>query len=161
MKKIIIGFSRSTKHFAPFSKAIQWWDDTNYSHVYFQFKSSKYDVDMIYQSSSTMLNYMSKHVFLHHNKVIHEFELEISEEKYDKLMKDCMESAGLEYGLMQVFGIIIAETFCLPENPFSDEEKYHCSEWVAEKLEDLDYKFDKELDLVKPIDIFECLNYEN
>lgn len=161
MRKIIVGFSRSTKDFAPFSKAIQWWDGVDYSHTYFQFESQKYDVQMIYQASSTMLNYMSKPVFLLHNEVIREIEIEVTEEQYFKLMKDCMESAGLEYGLLQVFGIMIAESFSLQYNPFSDEEKYHCSEWIAEKLEDLGYKFDKELDLVKPIDIFELLDYEN
>ena len=72
-----------------------------------------------------------------------------------------MESAGLEYGVKQVFGIILADIFCLQENPFSDDEQYVCSEWVAEKLEDFGYKFDKDLDLVKPIDIYEDLEYEN
>lgn len=161
MKKIIIGFSHSTKKFALFSKAIQLWDGVPYSHVYFQFESQKYNVEMIYQASSTMLNYMAKPVFLKNNEVIKEFEIQITEQQYDKLMKDCMESAGLEYGVKQVFGIVIADILHLSNNPFSDNEKYICSEWVAEQLEKLGYKFDKELDLVKPSDIYCVLDYEN
>ena len=116
---------------------------------------------MIYQASSTMLNYMSKPIFLTHNEIIKEFTLELSNEQYFNLMKTCMSHAGLEYGILQVFGIIIAETLSLQENPFADEEKYICSEWVAEQLETLGYKFDKDLDLVKPIDIYDVLEYES
>jgi hypothetical protein len=72
-----------------------------------------------------------------------------------------MKSAGLPYGTMQIIGIFLAEIFNMQENAFSDDEKYHCSEWVAEELEKLGYKFDKELDLVKPIDVYWVLDYEN
>lgn len=157
MKKIIVGFSRSTKHFSPFSKGIQLWDNCDYSHVYFQFESSKYNVSMIYQASSTMLNYMSKDVFLQHNEVIYEFTLEITDEQYFQIMQNCMKSAGLAYGIKQIFGIIIADIFKLNKNIFSDPEKYVCSEWVAEQIELLDYKFNKSLDLIKPIDVFKVL----
>lgn len=161
MRKIIVGFSSSTKKVAPFSKAIKWWDNCDYSHVYFQFESTKYDVDMIYQSSSTMLNYMSKEVFLLHNHIVHEFEIELTDEQYIVLMTNCMKSAGLAYGVLEIVGIFIADILNLTHNPFSDEEKYVCSEWVAEQLELLEYKFDKELELVKPIDVYMVLDYEN
>ena len=153
-----IGFSRSTKHNALFSKGIQWWDGTNYSHVYFVFKSEKYNVEMVYQASSTMLNYMSKPVFLKNNEIVHEISLQLTEEQFYDLMKTCMESAGLEYGTKQVIGVVLADMFKLKENPFSDDEKYHCSEWVAERLEKIGYKFNKPLDLVKPVDIFKVFN---
>ncbi len=161
MRKIIIGFSHSTKSFSPFSKALQWWDGVPYSHTYFQFESQTYSVEMVYQASSTMLNYMAKPVFCKNNETVREFELQITDEQYFNLMKDCMESAGLEYGIKQVFGILLADVFKLKKNYFSDKEKYHCSEWVAEKLQELGYRFDKELDLVKPVDIFLILDYEN
>ncbi len=132
MRTIIVGFSHSTKEFSPFSTAIQWWDGTNYSHVYFQFESSKYDVDMIYQSSSTMLNYMSKEVFLMNNEVRKEFTLELTDDQYSSLMKKCMVSAGLPYAVIQIFGIVLADIFKL--------------------------KFDKDLDLLKPSDIYKVLD---
>ena len=157
MKTIIIGFSSSTKKFAPFCTAIKMWDGTEYSHVYFQFKSDKYDVDMIYQASSTMLNYMSKDVFLQHNEIIHEFKLEVTEEQYFKIMQNCMKSAGLEYGVKEIFGIFIADILNLDKNIFADPERYVCSEWVAEQLETLDYKFSKSLDLIKPKDVYKVL----
>jgi hypothetical protein len=157
MKELIIGFSHSTKTFSPFSKAIRLWDGTEYSHVYFQFRSDKYDVDMIYQASSTMLNYMSKDVFLQHNQVVCEIKIFITEEQYFKIMKDCMISAGLEYGVKQIFGIFIADSFNLDQNIFADPEKYVCSEWVAEELEYLGYKFTKPLDLIKPKDVYKAL----
>lgn len=158
MKTIVVGFSKSTKSIAPFSKAICLWDKTNYSHVYFQFKNVKYDVDMIYQSSSTMLNYMSKEVFLHHNTIAYEFKIAVTNEQYDKLMKNCIISAGLPYSIMQIFGIILADVFNLKSNLFQNKDKYVCSEWVAEQLEELGYQFNKDLGLVKPSDIYRVLN---
>lgn len=163
MRKIIVGFSHSTRKFAPFSKAIREWDDTEYSHVYFQFESTKYEVSMVYQASSTMLNYMSKEVFLLHNKVDNEFIIEVTDEQYSQLMKNCMKSAGLPYAKLQIIGIFIADILNLQKNPFPNEDMYVCSEWVAEQLKLLGYKFNKELDLVKPIDVFQVVGgfYEN
>lgn len=158
MKTIIVGFSHSTKWFSPFSKAIQIWDGTNYSHVYFQFESSKYHFDMIYQSSSTMLNYMSKDVFLMHNQVRDEFSLSITEAQYDALMENCMKSAGLPYGVLEILGIVLAGIFKLKKNVFANKDKYICSEWVAEQLTYLGYTFDKELDLIKPSDVYKVLS---
>lgn len=161
MRIIIVGFSHSTKAFSPFSKVIQLWDHTNYSHVYFQFESQKYDVTMIYQSSSTMLNYMSKDVFLMNNEIRKEFPIQVTDEQYSVLMTDCMKSAGLPYAVLQILGIVIADIFKLKKNPFPNAKEYFCSEWVAEELEKLGYKFNKELDLVKPIDVYEVLDGQN
>ena len=71
-----------------------------------------------------------------------------------------MKSAGLPYGVMQVFGIIIADSIGLQHNIFADDEKYVCSEWEAERLEDLGYFFDKDLDLIKPSDVYWVLDNE-
>ena len=153
MRKLTVGFSSSTKNFAPFCKAIELYQHTNYSHVYFKFETTKNHVIMIYQASSTMLNYMSQGVFLIHNKVIQEFELEIEDAVYDKIMLNCMLSAGLGYSIKQVFGLLIANVLHLKTNPLSDPEKYVCSEWVAEQLEVAGYVFDKPIDLITPKDI--------
>lgn len=160
MRSITVGFSASTKKIQPFAKLIKWWDDTEYSHVYFKFHSVTYDVQMIYQASSTMLNYMSEDVFLLHNKVIEEINIDVSDEEYLELMKDCMESAGKEYGLMLVLGIFIADILNLTGNPFPDKNKFVCSGWIARRLEKLGYKFNKKINIVKPIDINKVLKNE-
>ena len=158
MRKIIVGFSHSTKSFSPFSKLIRIWDGTPYSHVYFQFETTKNKVNMIYQSSSTMLNYMCKEVFLTKNAIVSEFELEIEDYQYDLIMLHCMKSAGLEYSVAQIIGMVIADLFNLKTNPFADEKKYVCSEWVAEQLQIVGYRFKKPLELVTPKDIHEILS---
>lgn len=157
MKTIIVGFSHSTKAFAPFSLGLRAWDGVPYSHVYFKFHSDKYDVDLIYQASSTMLNYMSEDIFLSFNELVKEIEIQVTDEQYHKLMKKCMECAGLQYGTLQIVGVLVADVLKIDRNIFSDPEKYHCSEWVAEELEELGYKFNKPTDLVKPIDIYKVL----
>jgi hypothetical protein len=161
MRKLIVGFSHSTKKFAPFSWLIRFWDKTPYSHVYFQFETSKNKVEIVYQASSTMLNYMSKDVFLTKNAVVEEFEFFIDDERYDFIMLNCMKSAGLEYSVKQVFGLVIADLFNMESNPLSDEKRYVCSEWVAEELQLLGYRFNKTLDLITPKDIYKVLKEQN
>jgi hypothetical protein len=158
MRTVTVGFSHSLKRFSPFSKAIQYWDGVNYSHVYFQFEPNKYGIPMIYQSSETMLNYMSQEIFLKNNEVRKEFSVLVTEEQYDNLEKTCLISAGLPYGVMQIIGIVIADIFKLKQNPFPSKTKYICSEWVAVELEKLGYNFNKKRDLVKPKDIYKVLN---
>lgn len=157
MKKLIVGFSHSTKEFSPFSKLIRMWDRTPYSHVYFQFETTKNKIEIVYQASSVMLNYMSKDVFLTKNAIVSQFELYITEEQYNLIMLNCMKSAGLEYSIKQIFGLLIARAFNLKSNPLSDEKRYVCSEWVAEQLQNIGYRFKKPLDLVTPKDVFKVL----
>lgn len=158
MRKIKIGFSYSTKKFSPFSKALKLWDNVDYSHVYFEFENGRHpDIPLIYQASSTMLNFMSKEVFLSKNIIVKEFELEIEEEIYNNIMRDCMKSAGKPYGVMQILGIALADIFKLRKNYLANGEKYVCSEWVAIQVQKLGYSFDKELNLLKPIDIYQIL----
>ncbi len=161
MRKITVGFSYSTKFFSPFSKLIRVWDGTKYSHVYFQFETTKNHINMIYQASSTMLNYMCKEVFVTHNAIVDEFELEIKDEHYDAIMFDCMKSAGLEYSIAQIFGLVLSNILNLKKNPFSDKKRYICSEWVSGELQLLGYRFNKSLDLITPKDIYKVLKEQN
>jgi hypothetical protein len=158
MRKLIVGFSHSTKFFAPFSWLIRFWDRTPYSHVYFQFETTKTKIEIVYQASSTMLNYMSKDVFLTKNSVVSEFELFLTDEQYNLIMLNCMKSAGLDYSIKQIIGLVIANTFNLKSNPLSDEKQYVCSEWIAEQLQTIGYRFKKPLDLITPKDVFKVLS---
>lgn len=157
MRTVVVGFSYSKKRFALFSQLIRWWDRTNYSHVYFQFESPKYNVQLIYQASSVMLNYMAKPVFQEKNEIIKEFEIEITDDQYFSLMKSCMLSSGRDYSTLQIIGIVISDILKLKNNPFPSKNEFVCSEWVAMQLVALGYEFEKSLDLVKPSDVYKVL----
>lgn len=159
MRTLTVGFSKSTKKFAPFSWLLKAWDRVPYSHVYFKFENNRNpDIPLIYQASSTMLNFMSVDVFKLHSEVVEEVELQVSDELYNDILRDCMKCSGMPYGLLQVFGTAIAEILNLNRNPLPGKKnEFVCSEWVARQMTKLGYRFHKSLDLVKPIDVYEAL----
>lgn len=162
MRTLVIGFSKSTKRLALFSWALLAWDRVPYSHVYFKFENLRNpDIPLIYQASGNMLNFMSTDVFLQHSKVIEEIKLEVPEELYNDILRECMKCAGLPYGKLQVLGIMIADIFRLARNPFPNQKsEFVCSEWIARQMIKLGYVFYKDLDLVKPVDVNEALKIQ-
>lgn len=159
MRKLVIGFSKSTKKFAPFSWAIRLWDKTDYSHCYTQFENRRFpDLPLIYQASHDMMNFMTREVFLESNKVVEEFIVETNDEQHEKLLHEAMKMVGRPYGVKQVIGIAIADLLRLKKNPFTKKEKtYTCSEWCGIVLDILGYEIKKDRNLLKPSDIYAAL----
>lgn len=140
MEKIIIGFSRPKK-WKIFAWAIMKAYDIPYDHVYIRFHSNYYIRDVIYQASSTMVNFMSPVIFKEENIIVKEFELDISDENKKNLVGFAMDNAGRPYGIKQCLGLAIVricEFFGKNiKNPFSDGNKtYICCELGAYILKD-------------------------
>lgn len=157
MGKLTIGFSKPTSKFVPFAWAIQWFEQTEYSHCYIKFETSS-GPSLICQASKGMLNFMSPEAFNLHNKVVREFELELSSEQLTQIKISSMEKAGLPYSIRQIVGIVIARIFKLTKNPLDhDKDTFVCSEWVGQVLESIGAELDKDLNLLTPRDIYEYL----
>lgn len=162
MRKLKFGFSKSKKKLAVYSKAIMWLDDCNFSHCYIEFENTRFNIPLIYQASSTMLNFMSKPIFLERNEVIHEFIFEVVDEIYDEILEDCILNVGKYYGIKQVVGIVIAEILQLNHNPLpGKKDEFVCSEWNARQLKRLGYEIPVEMNLIRPIHIYNIINYGN
>jgi hypothetical protein len=153
------GFSDSKKSFAPFSwliKVVYGWDS---SHTYVEFENKKYPgFPLIYQASKFMTNFMLQNNFLKHNRVKHEFQLEVSTELYDKVLFKCMSLAGEKYGVWQALGMGLAKLFRLKKNYFSQKNSFVCSEIVLICLEEIGYSPKYDLELVSPKDIYDFLS---
>ncbi len=162
MKKIIIGFSRPKGVTCPcFSWAIrayQGW--TDYSHCYIKFHSKSLDRDIVYQASGLQVNFIGNLFFEDHVHVIKEFEIEITDKDYRKIMQLSVDNAGKPYSLMQILGMLYAEIFGTMPEVFKDgDQKYICSELVGEILvKYCNYEFDKDLETLSPKDIFDALS---
>jgi hypothetical protein len=161
MRKVKLGFSYSTSKFAPFAWAIKWWQKTEYSHCYTEFENRRHpELPLIYQASHDMMNFMSKEVFLTNNRIVEEFEIEISDEAYDNLMYKAIKIVGKPYGVKQIIGILIADLFNKKTNPFvTKADTYICSEWCAIVLEELGYVLPKDRNLLTPKDIHKVLKW--
>lgn len=135
---------------------MQW---TKYSHVYVKWTSRSTNIDLVYQASGTSVNFMASRIFDTHAIIVKEFELEITDETYNKLLKYCLNNAGVDYGLKSVVGIALVKLGICKKNPYTDgDSSYVCSELVGQILEDvLEYKLDIDLSIADPKDIYKFL----
>ena len=161
MRKVKIGFSKSTKKLPLFSWAVRLWDGTPYSHCYTEFENRRHpELPLIYQASHDMMNFMSRPVFETENEVIEEFLIEVSDEAYDHLLYKAIQIVGKPYGVKQILGIVVARLFNLNYNPFETKaDTYICSEWCAIVLEELGYVLPKDRNLLTPKDIHKVLKW--
>lgn len=161
--KITIGFSKPKNHKFPiFSWLIRLCERTSYSHVYVKWHSRGADTNVLYEASGSNVKFLGEKVYNDRVQPIHEYEVEIDKETYRRLLKFCMENAGIDYGLKQAFGIALVKIFKLKKNPFSDQRKSQvCSELVGHILEDvLGKDLDIDLDIVGPRAIKEYLDQQ-
>lgn len=162
MRKVIIGFS-TPKSWMPYSWLIQTAYGTPFSHVYVRFRSDKFDRDLIYQASKSIVNFMGMDVFLGHNQIVEEYEVDISEEKFNEMIAFAIDTAGKPYGVLQAVGmglVRIAEIFGKTiKNPFKDGgATYVCSEMGAYVLANFDsITLPKDADDMTPKDVRDCL----
>jgi hypothetical protein len=162
MEKIIVGFSKP-KSWKPFAWLIMKGYGISYDHVYIKFYSDSYDRDIIYQASSTMVNFMSPQIFIKNNEIIKQFEFNLSEETNIKLIQYCIDNAGTPYGIKEVFGLIwvrINELFGKKIlNPFRDGKKtFVCCELAAIILKEfLNIEIKEDLDTINPKELYELI----
>lgn len=161
--KIKIGFSRTTKKFAPFSWLIRWFQGISFSHVYLAWTSRGTGVEVVYHAAGTKLHFLSREIFDKRAKTIEEFEFELTRTQYKQLLTLALTMAGINYGFKQVLGIGIAHIFRLKKNPLSQGRKSQvCSELVGYFIEDvLGKPLDVNLDIAGPKEIYEIVKKLN
>lgn len=163
MNSVIMGFSRP-KTWKPFAWLIMTAYNIPYDHVYIKIYSSKYQRALIYQASSTMVNFMGADIFDANNTVVKEFQLEISDDNAVKLMQFAIDNAGKPYGLKEIFGLAVVRIAELCgksiKNPFKDNgSTYVCSELAAYILQEyMQDKLPKDFEDMTPLDVYNYLS---
>lgn len=163
MKKITVGFSKPKSKFVPFAAAIKKVISSDFSHTYIKFKADSFNRVLIYQASGTAVNFMAEERFLDHNTVVAEFDLEVSEEVFNKTLQFAIDQVGTPYGMSQIFGILYVKALGLfglkARNPFPNGSgNYVCSELVAQILKEIiGLQVEQDLDLIDPKEVFELL----
>jgi len=162
MARIYIGFSKA-KGFKPYGWAIQKLLSTPFSHVYVKFYSKSYDRDIIYQASSSMVNFMSPAIVNRDHVMIEEFEFKVSDETMTQVVQFAIDHAGIPYGFKAAVGMGIVRICDLfgykRSNPFKDDgNTYVCSELAGAILvECLGEKLPVELDDLSPLEMYNYL----
>ncbi len=161
MEQIKIGFSKSSKKFAPFSWLIMITEKVPYSHVYVKFWSNSLNRWIIYQSSHSAVNFMGETLFNSEEIIFQEFNFEVSRSLRDQMMNFCMDNAGKPYGTLSVIGLawvqIVSYFGKTIHNPFKDAgQTFVCSQLVAALLMNSGIKIDN-LDDMTPNDLYEIV----
>lgn len=156
MRNMYVGFSRSSLRFPVFSKLIQWYMGTDFSHTYIRFYSDTLNRNIIYESAGGGVKFVGSNEWKRRNHTVVEFSLPVKEEAYLDLMRQLIDYAGIEYGFWQNIGIVISDLFGLKRNPISKGK--NCSELVSEVLASSGFELPKEPNLMTPKDVFNLLN---
>jgi hypothetical protein len=151
MRKISIGLSAPNK-FKLGAFAIQKYINRDYSHVLIYWHSDSINKTLVYQASLGMVHFCSMERFESHNSVVKHYDLEVTDNQFNKLVSKCVELAGVEYSVLELLGIFTNNV--LNRDLIGDQPGFICSELVAELLQDVTGgKFSKPLHLVNPSDV--------
>lgn len=133
MKKITIGFSTPKNKKLPlFSWIIKAYEGTPFSHVYIRWQT-KYGSWLCYHAASTVIHFQGEHAFNEHIKPVEEFEFEISNEDFDKLMEFCIKYAGADYAIWEVLSIPLWDAGIVT-NDSNDPWSQYCAELICRAL---------------------------
>jgi len=147
------------KTFPIFSYGIRAIQRTKYSHVRLRWINST-GRDIVYEASGSSIKFVGTLAQKDHKvEVIKYYEIDLDREHYVGLIDLCMTYADVSYGVLQIFGMLIAYTFNMEKNPFADG-KYSqvCSELVGRFLEEvMGWDVDVNLDVAGPLQIDQCL----
>lgn len=159
MENLKIGFSKSSKKFAPFSWLIMASEKTPYSHVYVKFWSNSLNRWIIYQASHSAVNFMGEALFNSEEIIIEEFSFTVAKPVRDNMMNFCMDNVGRPYGKLSALGLawvqIASYLGYSVHNPFREVGKtFVCSQLVATLLANSGVKLPVELDDMTPQDLY-------
>lgn len=149
--KITIGASRNATN-ALGSEAIQWWLNTDYSHVYVRWFLNDQKREIVYQASQGSCHFLAFNNFTINNIIVKEFNLELTTEQFQEFSAKCVDLAGQKYSKLELIQILLSD-LSKGRLKFKDQPGYICSELMAELLIGLGYLFNKPLYLITPKDI--------
>lgn len=155
MRKIVIGFS-TPKKFKIGSFLIRCYEQSGFSHIYIRMKTSKdspLPFDKVFQASHGDVNALTFSAFESGNKILHEYSLDIEEDKYFEIYDWLWHQLGKDYGFGQL--LAIATGFKIGNN---DNSKFICSELAAMALERLGVCFDEDQDYIGLNDVKNVLD---
>lgn len=148
---VVVGFSKPKK-FSVVSQMIQWFQGTNFSHVYLEFELPGMGVNLIFHATSRRVHFTPSSKFHDKNTSVHRFHLDTPKSVRRRLIGTCLHKLDIRYGFMQIFGILLSKLFNLQQNPF--KHGYICSELVSEVLKEKGIHFKKNINLLTPKDVY-------
>ena len=150
MKQFYIQLTRPNKGFKALSWLIRKILRTDYSHVIVRWFGAKDKVEIVWEAAGSSIRFLGP---IAHDKkyvVIKEYAVDITPTEYSKLIEYTHKYAHVDYGKLQLIGMLIARIFKMKKNILSKgEAEQVCSEAVAGLL-----KFVKGWDIDINMDVY-------
>lgn len=151
--KITVGFSSAKDWWLIGSTIIKLGEKRPYSHAYIRYKHPETGQNILTQASHGAVNQCLFENFQKDNKVIKEYEFEITDEQFDLLEQTIKENLGKPYGSWELVWISIKKLFHIELNIHDENATYICSEFVAMLLNVLNIIKPDDLDYLTPSDL--------
>jgi hypothetical protein len=160
MRKVVIGFSKPKSKFPVGSWLIRLYQGTSFSHTYLKFYSRSLDRLLVYESVGKVgVRFIGNKRWETHAIEVESFTITLKTLNNVKLMQECVDNEGEDYGFCQNIGVVIADILNLQKNPFKKGK--NCSELISEILQDEGYTLPKEPNLMTPKDVYDLLKVNN
>lgn len=151
--KITVGFSKPRK-FMIGAWAIEVWMRRPYCHAYI--KLNVYGIDYVYEASHGSVHFAKYDEFIVGNEPVKEYQIEVSDEKFEKIKERCIALQGEEYSIFELAQIVfwdVCNNFGI-KAATEDRKGYICSELVGRICADeLGIQFEKPTYLLTPADV--------
>ena len=166
MAQIVVGFSRPSGWFEPFSWLIRLAYWSPFSHAYIRYSSTDLGVDLIVQASGLEINLIEQSIFDSEEVIYKEFTLPISDENKSAMVKFAFAQLGKPYNVLGIFGMAwvrIGQLLGLNlKSPFQyNGSSAFCSQFVAYILENYDNIDFGNVANIAPSDIYAVLSKIN
>lgn len=153
---ITIGFSRAKESWKIGSKIIAESEKRDYSHAYVKITNPLTKITLVYQASLGMVNMFNYNLFLEHNIVVEEYELDVTHEQYKEILTFLHENVGKPYSKKQILFLAIKKLFRVEMKYQNNDESFICSELairiliIVKKIivEAIDYKTPSDLNIL-------------
>jgi hypothetical protein len=131
-----VGFSCNSKFF---SSLIRWFTYSKVSHTYVRLSVPEFDETVIFHAAGLTVGYVNGKYFDEHQKIIEEYDVEISDFVAKEGEKARVTEAGKPYSWWQILGFLWVLAWRLIgvrcRNPFSNgRHAYVCVETVVQQL---------------------------
>lgn len=131
MYQLKIQFTRPTVT-SIFSSAIRAVLGTKYSHVLARWDGARGSVDVVWEAAGSGIRFLGPIAHKNKYKVVSQYNIELSKIEYHRLIEYTHKYAHVEYGYVQLVGMLIARIFRMSRNPLSSGESAQvCSEAVG------------------------------
>lgn len=151
--KIYVGFSSARDWWLIGSTIIKLGEKRSYSHAYLRYIDPVTNLNVLSQASHGAINQIEFSLFQKHNKVIKEYEFEITEEQFKLLQNTIKQNLGIPYGSLELIWISIKKVFHIELNIHDKNTTMICSEFVGMLLTVLNILKPDDLDYLTPSDL--------